>query len=189
MSEKKSTNQVLLDTKFGTVSADTLTETTSKNGKPMATATMVTAGGKNVTIYAHGDERIAGLKAKVETGEPFVVTGEVLAKGTGISASKFEVTTYTGKIVEITKEGANDGGPWAFAKMKVEGKERTIGILLTDEEVGRAKEAGDTDISIDVIWKASKRPDGRWGSTAMSANRLTREIAAPEVDEMESPGV
>lgn len=188
MTETAKKSQDLLDTKFGTVAPAAIEDDTSKAGKPMATATMVTTGGKEVKIFAHGEKRIAELKAKAEAGEPFVVTGTLLAKGAAISASKFEPTTYTGKI-EITKEGANDSGPWAAVKMKVEGKDRAIAILVTGDEVERVKAAGDAEISIDAVWKVSRRDDGNWGSSALSVNSLQRAPAAPKPEEAEAPGM
>ena len=178
----------LLDTKFGTVDPASISEQTSKTDKPYLTATMVTGSGKEVTIYAHGEKRIAALREKAATGEPLFVTGELLAKGAGISASKFEPTTYSGKITEITKEGENDGRPWAAAKLKVADKEKPMAILATGDDVARVKQAGDAEIAIDAVWVARKREDGSWRSSAVSANTLMRE-PAPEAGEPEAPGV
>lgn len=179
--------QVLLDTKYGTIAPDSVTEHKSKTDKPYLTATLTTGGGKDVTVYAHGEKLMESLRAKADAGEPTFVTGELLAKGTGISASKFEPTVYTGKVVEIGKTGDNNG-PWAVAKIQVEGKEKPMSVLVTGDEVERVKNAGDAEIKLDVVWTAGQ-VDGRWRSGAQTANGLKREPAAPKVEEPEAPGM
>lgn len=180
--------QVLLDTKYGTISAESVAEHKGKTDKPYLSATMTTVGGKDVTVYAHGEKTMEALRAKAASGEETYVTGELLARGKGLSASKFEPTVYSGKILSVGKSDENEYGPWAVVKMKVDGKDKAMSIMVTGDEVDRVKNAGDTDIKLDVVWTAGQ-VDGRWRSGAQTANSLLRTPSAPKVEEPEAPGM
>lgn len=176
--ENKSRN--LLDTKYGTFKADSFKMNPGKNDKEFATATLV-CGDKEFTVYGHG-KKAEELKAKVEAGEATFVMGELIAKGRGISASRFEPATYDVTVTEVKKEGDNEGTPWATMSIQREGKDKPTHILVTGDEVARlkaAKDSGET-ISVDVAWTAAKYESGDWGTSAVTANNLIRTPAAPE---------
>jgi len=187
MTEKTTESRNLLDTKYGTVDPATIEEKSGKGDKTYLTATLVSGSGKETTVYAHGEKAMQTLREKAEAGEPFFVMGELIAKGTAISASKFDPVTYKGKVAEVTKEGANDSGPWALVKMAVEGKERPVNILATGDEVERLKGAGDAEVSVDVAWVAGKNGD-RWMTSAQTANSLQR-APRPAVEDAPEPGM
>jgi len=96
----------LLDTKYGTFKAGSFEVKKGANDKEYGIATLV-AGEKEFTVYGHG-KMADELKAKVEAGEPGFVMGELLAKGKGISASKFAPSTYEINVTEVKKEGSNE---------------------------------------------------------------------------------
>lgn len=169
--EKKGASRNLLDTKFGTVDASSIVAKEDKGGKPFIVAKMTTAGGKEIDVYARG-KNIDVLKAKAEAGEPFLATGELLARGKGLSLSSVDGKEYSGKVVEVTKEGSNDYGDWKAVKLQVEGKDKPWSVLLTGDDAEKAVK--DADITVNLAWTAGQI-DGRWMTSAVSSASLKRE--------------
>ncbi|MFX4300222.1 hypothetical protein [Pseudosulfitobacter pseudonitzschiae] len=186
MADEKKTSRELVDTKYGVIVADSVVEKPTKadNDKTFVTATLRTAS-KEMTVYAHSDASKEALKAKAASGEPTFVMGELLAKGAGISASKFDAKTYEGKVVEIGKNGENEYGPWAVTSLEVEGKDKPMKFLATGDDVAKMV-VGET-VSVDIAWVAGQRENGSWGSSPVSANNIVREIKAPEA--ADEPGM
>lgn len=177
--EKNTKSRDLLDTKFGTVDPASIQMVKGKNDAEYAKGKFVSVGGKEIDIYAHG--KLADtLKEAAASGEPFLASGTLLAKGAGLSLSRVGAKEYEGKVLELGKSGENESGPWQAAKIQVEGKDRAWNVLLTGDDVAKA-EVG-ADIKVDLVFTASQR-DGRWSSSPISANSLTRRPepeAAPE---------
>lgn len=164
---------ILIDAKFGSVTPGSIEVRKDKNGKDYVIAKFVSFNDKAVTLYVRG-KNIEALNAKAATGKPFLVVGELIAKGTGFSVSSFSPKAYTGTIQEIGKEGAHDGGPWIAVKMLFDGKEKPWSVLLTGNDVTKVKALGiGAKGSFDLVWKASKSND-RWGSSAVSSNSVER---------------
>ncbi|MFG6080362.1 hypothetical protein ACEUZ9_000912 [Paracoccus litorisediminis] len=166
----------LLDTKFGTVAPASIEALKDRKDGDYVKAKFISVGGKEIDIYARG-KNIDVLKAKAEAGEPFLATGELLAKGKGLSLSAVDGKVYNGTVEEITKEGTNEYGAWAAVKLKVAGKDKAWPVLLTGDDV--AKAAKGKDIEVNLVWTAGQR-DGRWSTSAVSANSLMRARKEPE---------
>lgn len=187
MADKENTSRELLDTKYGTFKKDSLEMKPGKNDKEFATAILV-CGEKEFTVYAHG-KKVDELKAKVEAGAPTFVMGELLAKGKGISASKFEAASYDVTVTEVKKEGDNEGTPWATMSIQREGKDKPTHILVTGDEVARLKAAKDSGktIKVDVAWTATRYESGDWGTSAVTANNLVHSPAPAKEEEAPTP--
>lgn len=186
MADEKKANRDLVDTKYGVIVAGSVSEKPTKadNDKTFMTATLRTAS-KEMTVYAHSDAMKEALKAKEASGEPTFVMGELLAKGAGISASKFDAKTYEGKVTNIGKTGENEYGPWAVTTLEIEGKDKPMKFLATGDDVAKMVE-GKT-VSVDIAWVAGQREGGSWSTSPVSANNIVREIKAPEA--ADEPGM
>lgn len=187
--ESKGAARELVDTKFGVIDAGSIEMKTGKNDKEFATAKLKTAGGKEVTLYAHG-KMVDKIKEVAAAGVPTLVVGDLLAKGAGLSVSSFAAKTYSMAVESIGKTGSNEYGPWATAKLKAEGKNKAWNVLLTGDDVKKAQDNVGKTAEFDIVWTAHKFNDNSWGSSPVSADSLLREMeAAPKAEEPAGPGM
>lgn len=175
--KKTSANRELLDTKYGTVDPASIVEKKDKSDKTYLVAKLSTAGGtKEFDIYARG-KMMDTLKEKAAAGEPFLATGELLAKGKGLSLAAVDGKLYKGTVTDVTKEGSHDNGAWKAVKLQVEGKDRPWSVLLTGDDAEAATKGA--EIEVNLVWTAGQH-DGRWSTSAVSADSLKRVRNEPE---------
>ena len=184
--ENRSAGRSLIDTKYGTVAADSIETKTDKSGGEYVVGKLVTGADKEFDVYARG-KNIDILKANAESGEPMFVIGELLAKGKAISAASFSPKAYKMTVESIGKEGENDYGAYASVKMMPEGKDRAWNVLVTGDDVAKAKDNVGKEAEFDLVWTAGQREDKSWSSSAISANSLQR-TPAPKA-ETEGPSM
>lgn len=180
----KTKSRELLDAKFGTMDPASITTKDGQDGKPYAVGRL-DAGPRTFDVYARG-KLIDEMKAKAAAGEPFVVQGELLAKGKGVSASAFDGKPYKGVVTEVGKTGENESGPWASVKFKAEGKDKPWSVLVTGDQVEAVKASVGQETELSLVWVASQR-DGRWGSSPQTTASIMRGPKPPVPEDAPAP--
>lgn len=172
----------LLDTKYGTIVADSIVEHPSKTeGKTYLTATLKTAS-KEVTVYANGDKFKDLLKATAEAGEPTFIMGSLMAKGKGISLSRTTpIEVKDAEVVAIKKDGTNARGPWALVELKGEGRDKNVVMMVSGEERVAKFAKGEKVGDLNVVYTAAN-VKGRWRSNAELAEDLISPPKAPKAE-------
>ena len=185
MADEKKRDQGPIDTKYGTIKADSIVEAQDKDGKARVEAVLVGLSGKEVTLYARGGLMDA-VKAKAASGEPTFAVGEIFASGKALSLSALELKAYDATVTSVADPATNSRGEaYQSIKVRVEGKGKDWSVLLKGEDVGTAK-VGEK-LAAEVAWKASPGENG-WSSGLISAGVLKKAPAPkPEADAAPAP--